>query len=190
MGNIALRKERRLGIERAKQKTAAPTTTTEPQKPGDANVSPFLNYGYIKTIGTGSSATVKLGKRLLDDEVIAIKVINKLALDMSGLKRVGQEIAVWENLEHPGVIQLHEVIITDSYYAFVCEYAKRGDLLEHIREHGRLKGDNAKRVCSQLVSALEYCHKQGVVHRDLKLENVLLDEHGNAKLADWGFGRF
>jgi hypothetical protein len=52
-------------------------------------------------------------------------VINKLALDVSGLKRVGQEIAVWENLEHPGVIQLHEVIITDSYYAFVCEYAQR-----------------------------------------------------------------
>ena len=55
---------------------------------------------------------------------------------------------------------------------------------------GRLKGENAKRVCAQLVAAIEYCHTQGVVHRDLKLENVLLDSLGNAKIADWGFGRF
>lgn len=82
------------------------------------------------------------------------------------------------------------MIATDEYFAFVCEYAPKGDLLEHIRENGRLKGKDAKRICSQLIAALAYCHQQGVVHRDLKLENVLLDVHGNAKLADWGFGRF
>ena len=84
----------------------------------------------------------------------------------------------------------YEVIATDEYFAFVCEYAPKGDLLEHIRENGRLKGKEAKRICAQLIAALAYCHEQGVVHRDLKLENVLLDVHGNAKLADWGFGRF
>jgi hypothetical protein len=62
---------------------------------------------------------------------------------------------VWENLEHPGVAALYEVIATDDYFAFVCEYAAKGDLLEHIRENGRLKGKDAKRVCSQLIAAIE-----------------------------------
>jgi len=148
------------------------------------------NYTIIKTIGTGSSAVVKLAQRKGTGEKVAIKIIDRRTLDHLGLKRVGQEISVWENLEHPGIIQLYEVIVTDRYFCFVCEYAARGDLLEHVRANGRLKGETAKRLCAQLVAAVDYCHSQGVVHRDLKLENVLLDSHGNAKIADWGFGRF
>eukprot|EP00039_Didymoeca_costata_P018166 m.332352 g.332352 ORF g.332352 m.332352 type:complete len:518 (-) comp16935_c0_seq1:166-1719(-) len=158
-------------------------------KDGDG-LRPPEGYTFIKTIGSGSSAEVKLGKRIATGENIAIKIIQRKALDSHGLKRVGQEIAVWENLEHPGVIQLYEVIATDKVFMFVCEYAAGGDLLDYIRENGRLKGEAAKRTCAQLVCALDYCHRQGVVHRDLKLENVLLDENLNPKLADWGFGRF
>jgi len=187
MGNSHSAKKRRDG--RGRKGVNATRHAALPQLPSFYQ-SPLDNYKFIRTIGTGSSAIVKLATRLSDGEVVAIKIIDKTGLDSNGLKRVGQEIAVWENLDHPGVVQLYEVIATDEYFAFVCEYAPKGDLLEHIRENGRLKGKDAKRICSQLIAALAYCHQQGVVHRDLKLENVLLDVHGNAKLADWGFGRF
>lgn len=69
----------------------------------------------------------------------------------------------------------------------VTEYAARGEIFDYLVANGRMKEDEAARVFAQIVSAIDYCHCKGVVHRDLKLENVLLDDDMNVKLADFGF---
>jgi len=69
------------------------------------------------------------------------------------------------------------------------EYASRGEVFEYIVSRGKMKEKEAKKIFSQLVSAVQYCHKKGFVHRDLKPENLLLDANHNLKLIDFGFTR-
>lgn len=69
----------------------------------------------------------------------------------------------------------------------VTEHAARGEIFDHLVANGRMREEEASRVFSQIISAISYCHQLGVVHRDLKAENVLLDDDMNIKLADFGF---
>lgn len=68
----------------------------------------------------------------------------------------------------------------------VTEYAAKGEIFDHLVEHGRMKEDEASRIFSQIVSAVEFCHSKGIVHRDLKAENVLLDNDMNVKVCFCG----
>jgi len=68
------------------------------------------------------------------------------------------------------------------------EYASRGELFDHLVKNGRMRERDARVLFRQLVSAIQYCHSKFVVHRDLKAENLLLDQHMNIKIADFGFG--
>ncbi|KAK1333040.1 hypothetical protein QTO34_006573 [Cnephaeus nilssonii] len=69
------------------------------------------------------------------------------------------------------------------------EHVREGDLREHLESHGPLSERQARAAFRQVVSALQYCHRRGIAHRDLKPDNILLDEDGTVKLADFGFGR-
>jgi len=71
--------------------------------------------------------------------------------------------------------------------AIVTEFCEGGDLLHRLMEHGKLNENGARRAFKQLLDAIEYSHSKGIVHRDIKLENVFLDARGNVKLGDWGF---
>nr|XP_031545768.1 NUAK family SNF1-like kinase 2 isoform X3 [Vicugna pacos] len=78
------------------------------------------------------------------------------------------------------------VFENSSKIVIVMEYASRGDLYDHISERQRLSERDARHFFRQIVSAVHYCHQNGIVHRDLKLENILLDASGNIKIADFG----
>nr|XP_023478430.1 MAP/microtubule affinity-regulating kinase 3-like [Equus caballus] len=88
---------------------------------------------------------------------------------------------------HPHILRLVEVIDSEEILFIISEYVRGGNLLDHLMEHGALTEEEARGRFRQLVSALQYCHRRAVIHRDLKLENVLLDLAGSAKLADFGF---
>lgn len=78
------------------------------------------------------------------------------------------------------------MIDTEETLFIITEYISRGDTLDPRLQHGPLTEEEACGLSRQLVSALQYCHRKGIVHQDLKLEKVLLDPEGNAKLADFG----
>uniref|UniRef100_A0A8C4QIH9 non-specific serine/threonine protein kinase n=1 Tax=Eptatretus burgeri TaxID=7764 RepID=A0A8C4QIH9_EPTBU len=122
--------------------------------------------------------------------MVAIKIIDKSRLDQVSLNKVYREVYIMKQLSHPNVIKLYQVYQTRNMLYLVTEYARNGEMFEYLSKHGQLDEEEAKRKFLQIVSAVDYCHQRGIVHRDLKAENLLLDGNMNVKLADFGFGNF
>ena len=115
---------------------------------------------------------------------MAIKQIPKAM--SSSLTR---EIHHHRQLHHPHITQMYEVIATESSIWIVTELCYGGELFDYLVEKGRIAEDEARVMFGQLCLAVAYLHDNGIVHRDLKLENVLLDERCRVKLGDFGFTR-
>ncbi|KAG6835678.1 hypothetical protein H0H93_015823 [Arthromyces matolae] len=142
------------------------------------------NYTLGKVIGEGAYGKVRLGTHRLTSTRVAIKQIPK-AMSAS----LTREIHHHRQLHHPHVAQMYEVIATESSIWIVTELCSGGELFDYLVEKGRLSEDEAKLIFGQLCLAVAYLHNHGIVHRDLKLENVLLDERCRVKLGDFGFTR-
>ncbi|KAI5118296.1 hypothetical protein M0805_003815 [Coniferiporia weirii] len=142
------------------------------------------NYTLGKVIGEGTYGKVRLGTHRLTSVRVAIKQIPK---GMSAA--LTREIHHHRRLHHPHVTKLYEVIATESSIWLVTELCSGGELFDYLAEKGRLPEDESRTIFGQLCLAVGYIHEKGVVHRDLKLENVLLDERCRIKLGDFGFTR-
>ncbi|EGO19924.1 hypothetical protein SERLADRAFT_442739 [Serpula lacrymans var. lacrymans S7.9] len=142
------------------------------------------NYTLGKVIGEGAYGKVRLGTHRLTSTRVAIKQIPK-AMSAS----LTREIHHHRQLHHPHVTQMYEVIATESSIWIVTELCCGGELFDYLAEKGRLTEDETKIIFGQLCLAVAYLHDKGIVHRDLKLENVLLDERCRVKLGDFGFTR-
>lgn len=134
---------------------------------------------------TGSFGKVRLAINKLTSYRCAIKQIPRSAAP----PLLTREIHHHRRFHHPNVVRLFEVIATEGSIWLVSELCSGGELFDYLVEKGRLGEMEARRMFGQLCLAVGYIHSLGVVHRDLKLENVLLDERCNVKLADFGFGR-
>ncbi|CEL94458.1 unnamed protein product [Vitrella brassicaformis CCMP3155] len=147
------------------------------------NIGP---YRLGKTIGEGNFGKVKVAVHEKTGEKVAIKMINKLkmqAMEMHG--KLKREINILQQLKHPHVIRLYEVLDTPTHIFIVMEYVP-GELFDYILERRRLSEGDARRFFQQIVSGVEYSHQNMVCHRDLKPENVLLDMNLHVKIADFG----
>lgn len=89
-------------------------------------------------------------------------------------------------LYHPYIVSLKEMVVLDPYYYLFMEYVGGGQLLDYIISHGKLKEKHARRFARQILSALDYCHRNSIVHRDLKIENILISQSGHVKIIDFG----
>lgn len=98
-----------------------------------------------------------------------------------------REVAILKQLTHPNIVRLHKMEESERHYGIILEYASGGELFDYILNHRYLKDNAARRLFAQLVSGVGYLHKKGIVHRDLKLENLLLDRHRNIIITDFGF---
>ncbi|GMG99655.1 hypothetical protein Nepgr_001495 [Nepenthes gracilis] len=155
---------------------------------GGSGVDVFLqNYHLGKTLGIGSFGKVKIATHKLTGHKVAIKILNRRKIkNMEMEEKVRREIKILRLFMHPHIIRLYEVIETPSDIYVVMEYVKSGELFDYIVEKGRLQEDEARVFFQQIISGVEYCHRNMVVHRDLKPENLLLDSNCKVKIADFG----
>ncbi|XP_042043596.1 SNF1-related protein kinase catalytic subunit alpha KIN10-like [Salvia splendens] len=151
-------------------------------------VDSFLrNYKLGKTLGIGSFGKVKIAEHALTGHKVAVKILNRKKIkNMDMEEKVRREIKILRLFMHPHIIRLYEVVETQSDIYVVMEYVKSGELFDYIVEKGRLHEDEARIFFQQIISGVEYCHRNMVVHRDLKPENLLLDSKLNVKIADFG----
>lgn len=155
---------------------------------GGSGVDMYLpNYKLGKTLGIGSFGKVKIAEHALTGHKVAIKILNRRKIkNMEMEEKVRREIKILRLFMHPHIIRLYEVIETPTDIYVVMEYVKSGELFDYIVEKGRLQEDEARIFFQQIISGVEYCHRNMVVHRDLKPENLLLDSKCNVKIADFG----
>ncbi|KAJ1959380.1 Serine/threonine-protein kinase [Dipsacomyces acuminosporus] len=100
--------------------------------------------------------------------------------------RIVREVAINRLLFHPHICMLHDVVVHPNHYYIFQELVSGGQMLDYIISHGRLKEKHARKFARQIASAIDYCHHNSIVHRDLKIENILISANGNIKLIDFG----
>lgn len=147
-------------------------------------------YEIIKTLGKGNFAVVKLARHKVTKTQVAIKIIDKTRLNSENLEKIYREVQIMKLLNHPHIIKLYQVMETKDMLYIVTEYAKNGEMFDYLTSNGRMSENEARKKFWQILTAVDYCHRHHIVHRDLKTENLLLDANMNIKLADFGFGNF
>lgn len=151
----------------------------------------FGAYILGSTLGEGEFGKVKLGWRKdgKQPSQVAIKLIKRDSIlkDSESEIKIHREINSLKLLNHPNIVNLVEVMKSGKYIGIVLEYASGGELFNYILHHKYLKENVAKKLFAQLISGVDYMHSKGLVHRDLKLENLLLDKHKNVIISDFGF---
>lgn len=144
-------------------------------------------YRIEKTLGEGTYGKVKLAFDNYTREKVAIKIIRKENVKTpKDMERVRREIDILSVLRHPHIIKVIDVVETRTNIIIVMEYAVNGELFDYINERRYLDEAESRKYFRQIISAVDYCHKNLVVHRDLKLENLLLDKDFNIKIIDFG----
>ncbi|CAD5219082.1 unnamed protein product [Bursaphelenchus okinawaensis] len=148
-------------------------------------------FEITKKLGEGTYGKVSLAYDHKTEKEVAVKLIKKSAIEnKQDLIRIRREIRIMSMLKHPNIIQIFEVFENKDKIILVMEYASGGELYDYVGKHGSLPESEARRIFRQITSAILYCHKHKVVHRDLKLENILLDVNNNAKIADFGLSNY
>jgi len=160
-----------------KEHNEAPPTTAE-----------FYRIG--KLLGKGAFGKVNLGMHKLTGKMVAIKSINKQYLtDESSKKKVMQEYSILKQMRNESIIRLYETFETPKHILFVIELCCGGDLLTYVRKRRKLKEETARSIFQHLIEGLNYCHKKYILHRDIKLDNILLNAFGHIKICDFGVSK-
>lgn len=161
-------------------------------KNADAIDATLLSCGYIlgDVIGEGTYATVCKSRSQRLDRVVAIKIVNKATAPKRFLSRfLPREIDIIKRLRHPNILQYYQCIETTHRFCISMECAVNGCVLDLLMHHKIFDESLSRQFFRELIAALDYLHGYDVVHRDIKLENLLLDERFTVKLCDFGFSR-
>ncbi|KAL5714865.1 non-specific serine/threonine protein kinase [Ranunculus cassubicifolius] len=145
-------------------------------------------YELVRDIGSGNFGVARLMRDKQTRELVAVKYIERgEKID----ENVQREIINHRSLRHSNIVRFKEVILTPTHLAIVMEYASGGELFERICNAGRFNEDEARFFFQQLISGVSYCHSMQVCHRDLKLENTLLDGSPapRLKICDFGYSK-
>ncbi|XP_075980520.1 protein kinase C iota type isoform X5 [Anticarsia gemmatalis] len=160
----------------------------EELEPGAQRQYSLDDFELIRVIGRGSYAKVLMVELKRTKRVYAMKVIKKaLVTDDEDIDWVQTEKHVFETASnHPFLVGLHSCFQTPSRLFFVIEFVRGGDLMFHMQRQRRLPEEHARFYAAEISLALHFLHERGVIYRDLKLDNVLLDHEGHIKLTDYG----
>lgn len=144
-------------------------------------------YKFNRLLGEGSFGKVYQATNILCEKDVAIKCFDKAKLKTDcAKKKIFQEVKILKMLDHRNVAKLLEVFENKKFIFFVLEYAEEGDILKLLKEKGPLSEDFARYLITQVIYGLKHCHKRRVLHRDIKLDNVLLGRNYVTKICDFG----
>lgn len=171
------------------------------------------DWDFLETVGAGSMGKVKLAKHRRTGEVCAIKIVNratkaflhkeqnspppvnnqeimerqkKLEKEISRDKRAIREASLGQIFYHPHICRLFEMCTMSNHFYMLFEYVAGGQLLDYIIQHGSLREHHARKFARGVASALQYLHANNIVHRDLKIENIMISNSGEIKIIDFG----
>lgn len=172
---------------------------------------------FVETVGSGSMGKVKLAQHSESGNLCAVKVVvraaknylhkqtlalppqtesevnlrrKRLEKDVARDRRTIREASLGAVMCHPQICQLYEMHTFSNHYYMLFEYISGGQLLDYIVQHGVLKESVARKFSRSIASAVDYLHSHNIVHRDLKIENMMITEKGEIKLIDFGLSNF
>ncbi|XP_065674244.1 cyclin-dependent kinase 5 homolog isoform X2 [Hydra vulgaris] len=178
------------------QGEAVPSSPSEPTMSRKERRASMAELGYGKMssytkldkLGEGTYATVFKGKSRLTDTIVALKEI-RLEHEEGAPCTAIREVSILKDLKHANIVTLHDIIHTPKSLTLVFEYLEK-DLKSYMDDCGGIIAlSNVKLFLFQILRGLHYCHKRKVLHRDLKPQNLLINEKGELKLADFGLAR-
>ena len=147
-------------------------------------------YKYGRVIGRGAFGKVNIGLNILTGRIVAIKSFNKKNLvNESAKNKILYETNLMRGLWHPSVTKILETFECENYMLIIMEYISGGNLQNFVKKRRKLCEKTAKILFRQIIQGIRYIHSRGIVHRDIKLENILLDLNNIIKICDFGVGK-
>jgi len=148
------------------------------------------NYQIENELGRGAMGVVYRAKQLSMDRYVALKFLPKrLAQDDRILQRFNREARAAGQLSHPHIVSVHDVGVLEGFHYIAMELVDGNSVQSHIKERGPYPEKEALEIARQIAEALKYAHNRGILHRDIKPDNFLIDSHGRVRLADLGLAR-
>ena len=153
-------------------------------------VTQLTFYRIGKMLGRGAFGKVNLGMHKLTRKLVANKSINKESLSEEKQRnKVMHEVNLLLKLRHESVVKLYETFQTGRHIVLVMELCAGGDLLNFVRKRKKLDEDICRVLFKQIIEGIGYIHSKKILHRDIKLDNILLDGKGRVKIADFGVSK-
>lgn len=144
-------------------------------------------YKVIRLIGTGGMANVYLGHDLILDRDVAVKVLRfDFQNNTDALRRFQREALSATQLVHQNIVSVYDVDEENGLQYIVMEYVKGTDLKKHIENNGKINPENSIHIMNQVLSAMALAHQNRIIHRDIKPQNILIDEDNHVKVTDFG----
>ena len=159
----------------------------------DKNIGKKLDgrYEITELIGIGGMADVYKATDILEDKIVAVKILkNEFADNEDFVRRFRNESKAIAVLSHPNIVKIFDVGFTDKIQFIVMEYIDGITLKEFIEQQGVLKWKDSVHFIIQILRALQHAHDRGIVHRDIKPQNIMLFPDGTIKVMDFGIARF
>ncbi|MCL1881021.1 MAG: Stk1 family PASTA domain-containing Ser/Thr kinase [Oscillospiraceae bacterium] len=148
-------------------------------------------YELLELIGSGGMAEIYKASDNVENKTVAVKILkNEFAGSDDFLRRFRNESKAIALLSHENIVKIFDVGFTDSVQFIVMEYVDGLTLTEYVERHGVLKWKEALQYTNQVLKALQHAHDRGIVHRDVKPQNVMLLRDGSIKVMDFGIARF
>lgn len=134
-------------------------------------------YRIGKMLGSGAFGEVRVCVHRESGAQRAVKVLRKASMDEDEKKMLFNEINNLKDLDHPNILKMYEFFEDEKRYYIVTDICKGGELFDEIVSRGKFTENDAAMLMKQVLSCINYCHKNHIVHRDLKPENVLLEQN-------------
>merc|ERR1711998_696352 len=147
-------------------------------------------FEIMDTLGTGTFGRVRLVKYKKDSKWMAMKILKKSEIiRLKQVEHIKAEKSILGSINHPFIVNMFGAFQDERCLYMCMEYVIGGELFSHLRRAGRFTNEVTRFYAGEIVLAFDYLHKQDIVYRDLKPENLLLDQDGHVKITDFGFAK-